>query len=359
MTVSSVRLIWGLIIQNGIMMSREILSLFHEIRSELDLDRGVEPDLTRVYETADDEIIVVVSDRAEKSLFLGPGGRVITEIVMRLGRNISVFSEEEILSRENRLRLTEQRLYEMQGIVKDELSDILSHLMEVFRNEKELMYGKVSYRGEDKSQQIPVAFSGGVDSGATVLILRNWGFDVHAITVDLGLNFYTPDEIEVISEWTKSIRIKHTIVSGTVAVSEIVDRASEGIIHPCGDCHQETMQTVKNYLREREYKILVTGEMLPTGRQSIALDDGLLIVHLPAALALSKFNTRTICSSNGLTPEKYFGCRLVSDVHSQGWSGVRPSIHRVLRELEAGVLSTGQALGLIKDVLRPALKSVE
>ena len=47
-----------------------------------------------------------------------------------------------------------------------------------------------------------------------------------------------------------------------------------------------------------------------------------------------------------------FGCNLVAKSHSKGWQNVGPSIFRVLRELEAGVLTTGQSLEYIKDIVR-------
>jgi predicted PP-loop superfamily ATPase len=102
----------------------------------------------------------------------------------------------------------------------------------------------------------------------------------------------------------------------------------------------------------------VTGEMLPSGRQALDLQENILIIHLPAALALSKYRTERISEESGKEIfRRKFGCNLVAKSHSKGWKNSGPSIFRVLRELEAGVLTTGQSLEYIKDIVRTSGKS--
>jgi predicted PP-loop superfamily ATPase len=322
------------------------------------MKRGIEPKVCSIQESPEGGLIVTVSDRAEKSLFLGPGGRVISEMVNRLGRNIAVYSEEEMIVRASRLAQTERRLNEVSRQSKT-LIDFFDQFTHAFTNERNLIHGHVSYRIKNTGLEVPVAFSGGVDSGASLVILQMWGFEPHAVTIDLGREFHTPDEMNAVTDWTKARGFKHTVISGSEEVSTTYERVSLGLIHPCGNCHQVTMNLVKDWVKENGYAVMVTGEMLPSGRQSIVIENNLVIIHLPAALTLNKYNTRTISSMSGLAPGKYFGCRLVSQHHSQGWKAIRPSIHRVLRELDAGILTTGQAMDLIKDVLRPALKQKE
>ncbi|MHA1577262.1 MAG: hypothetical protein ACTSU3_07860, partial [Candidatus Thorarchaeota archaeon] len=54
-----------------------------------------------------------------------------------------------------------------------------------------------------------------------------------------------------------------------------------------------------------------------------------------------------------------FGCNLVNQQHGKGWQFVGPSIFRVLRELQAGVLTTGKSLKLIRSILNPFIRNQE
>jgi predicted PP-loop superfamily ATPase len=113
------------------------------------------------------------------------------------------------------------------------------------------------------------------------------------------------------------------------------------------------LATLLRYAAESDHSVVVTGELLPGGRQAIVKTGNLLIVHLPAALSLTKHRTEHISEAYGRRiPRRQFGCRLVADTHAKGWMNVGPSIKRVLRELQAGILTTGQALEYIKAIVK-------
>ena len=172
------------------------------------------------------------------------------------------------------------------------------------------------------------------------------------VMVDLGFQYQNPREIEHAEEWCLSHDITITKLPLYNENCDLVERVEAGRVHPCGECHVRIMDYVREYAIKENYDVIVTGEMLPSGRQAITLDDSLMTIHLPAALALTKYRTETISEDNGKTLfRRKFGCNLVAKSHTKGWKNIGPSVFRVLRELEAGVLTTGQSLDYIKNII--------
>ncbi|MHA1908454.1 MAG: hypothetical protein ACW98Y_14230 [Candidatus Thorarchaeota archaeon] len=343
------------------MLKEEILQTTLEIRRELEYNRGVEPEIIECWEHNDGSVHIVLSDRAEKSLFIGPGGRIATELSKRLGKSVALFSYEEILTRRHRLSLTLKRIVEIQNQVSQNQKHFLEFLTHCL--ERESLHPEPVE--EEKSTpshsvRIAIAYSGGVDSGASLLIMKEAFTETHAVTVDLGYRMLGEQEKIKITERLAVLGIKQIFIEPLDGITSVIERTEEGRIHPCGSCHRVTMESVKKYFKENEYDVLVTGEMLPSGRQSVEFDQGALIVHLPAALALSKY--RTIQVNRKMPNTDYsmkFGCRFLSESHLRGWSSISPSLSRVLRELQGGVLTTGDALGQMKSILQPILSNVK
>ncbi len=333
------------------MKTSEIQDLIHEIRNELDLTRGVAPRIERMYEH-DDNVHLIVSDRAEKSLLLGPGGRIIGELAKRIGKRITVFGADELLLRRHRLELTLSRINEI-GEVSPFQESILQILECLVKKEIDYPNHKIeqdfSFHPE---QEVVLAFSGGVDSTASAVLLKESGIRVNAVMIDNGVQYHNPRDIKLAEEWCNNQSITITKLPFGNENCDIIERVNAGLIHPCGECHARIMSNVREYAKRERYQVIVTGEMLPSGRQAITLDNGLMTIHLPAALALTKYRTETISQESGKALfRRKFGCNLVTRSHAKGWKNIGPSIFRVLRELEAGILTTGQGLDYIKNIL--------
>ena len=336
------------------MMLNQISDLVYLIREELNLTRGVFPRIENIHEHDDNSMHLVTSDRAEKSLLLGPGGRVITELAKRTGKKITIYGMDEILLRRHRLRLTNLRIEEIIPELTDSQKIVVNCLKSLI--EQELSYPESQIQNSaslSKDLQVALAFSGGIDSTASIIILKESGFIPNAILIDLGYQFQNPKDIELAKDWCLQQEVNLVRIDASSGNTDILERVDQGRIHPCGECHNQIMRKVREYVIGTKYDVLVTGELLPTGRQALLLENGLLIIHLPAALSLSKHRTETIAKESGKKLfRRKFGCNLVTKSHSKGWKNVGPSIFRVLRELEAGILTTGQSLEYIKDIVR-------
>jgi predicted PP-loop superfamily ATPase len=329
-----------------------------EIRHELGYDRGVNPNIVECWEHPDGSVHIVLSDRAEKSLFIGPGGRVVAELVKRIQHPVAIYGQEEILIRRHRLNLTLKRIQEIRADISKTQNRFLDFLTE--QVERELIHPAPSDEkttAQANSVKIAVAYSGGVDSGASLILTKSAFLETEAVTVDLGYKMLGEHEKKKITERLGELGISQTFIKPTDGLESVIEKTSEGRIHPCGPCHKITMDSVREHAIENGYDVLVTGEMLPTGRQSIETNQNLMIVHVPATLSLSKHRTTQI--NKKLPNTEYstkFGCHLLSEAHGRGWSSINPSIYRVLRELQGGVLSTGKALGQIRSILNPILE---
>jgi uncharacterized protein len=336
------------------MTAKRISDLVQVIREELNLTRGVLPKIENVYEHDDNSLHVVTSDRAEKSLLLGPGGRVAAELAKRTERKLTVYGADEILLRRHRLRLAMLRIEEILFELTDTQRIVVNCIKQLIEQELTYPEKQIQYNSSvGKDLKIALAFSGGIDSTASAKILKESGFIPDAVLIDRGYQFQNPKDIKLAEEWCLRQKVDLTRIDVTGANTDLVERVDAGNIHPCGECHNQIMEQVREYANKANYNVLATGELLPSGRQSILLEKGLLIIHLPAALSLSKHRTETIAEKSGKKLfRRKFGCNLVAKSHSKGWRNVGPSIFRVLRELEAGILTTGQSLEYIKDILR-------
>jgi predicted PP-loop superfamily ATPase len=338
-------------------LAESLNNLVLEIRRDLGYDRGVPPRITQIVEHPDHSIHAILSDRAEKSLMIGPGGRIAAEITQRTHRVITFHAEDELLARRHRLELTLQRIEEVRDCLSSSQKDFIGFLYDQVKQEMEYP-NLISSQVQSESYRVPVAvaYSGGPDSGATLRIIRQHFEPVIALTVDSGPMFIDRETKDAIQETCRSVGAKHLYISDEGRFKSIREKAENGRIHPCGPCHNFTMSLIREKTKENGLELLLTGEMLPTGRQSIEMRDGLLTVHFPAALSLSKYRTRKISTSDAdQRSQTRYGCHFLSAQHLMGWKTIGPSIFRVLRELQGGVLTTGEALTFIKSINAPLL----
>ncbi|TFG30818.1 hypothetical protein EU527_13925 [Candidatus Thorarchaeota archaeon] len=339
------------------MMIEPISTLIYEIREEFGFNRGVLPTIEKIYEHDDGSLHLITPDRSEKSLLLGPGGRIATELAKRISKRITIYGLDEILLREHRLKLTLRRIDEIFEMTNPEQQAFLEFLQAMISNELSFpmksMQSVTSFYGASK---IAVAYSGGIDSSATLFILKENGIKTDAITTQLGHEFLTNHEMSKMRHWCEMNGIKQVLVQPKQDVTNIVQDTRGLRIHPCGNCHEIIIDSIKDYSIRNKYHILITGELLPNGRQSIVLENELLIIHFPAALAFSKYRTEQVAERSGKKiGRKRYGCLLVNEANMKGWRNIGPSISRVLRELEGGVLTTGQGLEYIKSIVKPII----
>jgi predicted PP-loop superfamily ATPase len=338
-------------VRGGLMNSSQISELIQSIRAELNLMRGVSPRIDEIYQHGE-RLHLIAPDRAEKSLLLGPGGRIAAELAKRTGLKITIYGADEILIKKHRLQLTKSRIGEILKQVTPSQITFLNHLQTLI--DRELAYPaelNQIYSSKNEMPDVSLAFSGGVDSTASVMILKEGGIAPHAIMAELGHQFHNPKDIKQAEDWCDLQNIKMTKISLVNENNDLIERVDAGRVHPCGECHNRIMKRVKEYSIKNNYEVLVTGELLPSGRQSLDLQEKILIVHLPAALSLTKYRTERISEKSGRKVfRRKFGCNLVAKSHKKGWRNSGPSIYRVLRELEAGVLTTGQGLDYIKNI---------
>ncbi|NWF96492.1 MAG: hypothetical protein HXY34_10170 [Candidatus Thorarchaeota archaeon] len=329
--------------------------LIAEVRAGLNYDRGLQPRVIELYEHPDRSLHAVVSDRAEKSLCLGPDGRIAAEVAKRLSRRVTFHSQEDILVRRHRLTLTEERLREVADTLNTNQLAFAEALRTMIRAETAFPMSPPAELelGPMTDAAVGVALSGGVDSTAALLLVRRLARAPLALTVDLGTRFMTTAEREHVISLSRALGVKHEFVPAPAVCTSLPERVSRGEVHPCGQCHQAILESLEDEAHSHALDVLVTGETLPTGRCAVAVKRGLMIVHLPAALALSKYTTEQMCERINLPRQKrQFGCLLLAQGNHERWNTVGPSIYRVLRELDAGVLTTGQALAYVKNILR-------
>lgn len=187
--------------------------------------------------------------------------------------------------------------------------------------------------------KVAVAFSGGSDSSATVNILKWVGFQVVPVTVKL------PQMDEDVLQ--KAVDLGAVLVDIPEYMDVMMTQMKKG--SPiCGRCHLMVMEAVEKKTRELGIGILATGDLLSSGLVSIYEKKNLVILNLPAFLALDKGEIIDII---GGSYDLSFGCPLLWELFRKAPSTKRFSIQRVLREVRAKALTPEIAEKLIMDIL--------
>lgn len=187
--------------------------------------------------------------------------------------------------------------------------------------------------------RVAVAFSGGSDSISALKILRWAGFEVLPITAKL------PQMGEETLQKARSEGAVLVEVPGYIkAMEELIEKGAP----ICGRCHSMVMEVVEGKARELGIKILARGDMLSSGLISIYEKKDVVILNLPAFLALDK---EEIIEIIGGKYELTFGCPLLWELFRRAPSTKRLAIQRVLREARAKALTAEMAAQLILDIL--------
>jgi len=336
-----------------------VVRLVLKARREFGLKTRVRPRIKALYYDGEgDFLLVVVPDRPDKSVVIGPGGRVLKAVRDELGvSGMAVRSYTDLLVKRRRVREALSKVLKM-AVRADGL------LGEVLRRVAELLKAELSYPPRRWPSFSPleetamcVAFSGGLDSTALLKVASDLGLNPLALTVDAG-GWMLPDEVRAwIGEAVSRLGVEHAWLKGDEAVfSSVLRHAREGRRHPCRVCHGEVEREVVGEALSRGIPVVAFGDLLPTGRFSLywlrAGGRKALRLNLLAALAFFKTDTIVISRLVG-RPFRglYFGCPLLKVVHREYKHMRLPSIQRVLREARAGILEPNQALELIKSIL--------
>ncbi|WP_456423047.1 ATPase [Thermococcus sp.] len=188
--------------------------------------------------------------------------------------------------------------------------------------------------------RVAVAFSAGSDSTATLKILRWAGFDAVPITAKLP---------QMSGETLWKARSEGAVFVEVPGYLESMEELIEKGAPICGRCHSMVMDAVERKARKLGAKILATGDMLSSGLISIYEKNGIVILNLPAFLALDKSEIiKLIGGKYRLT----FGCPLLWRLFDRAPSTKRLALQRVLRETRAKALTPEMAVRLMVDVLK-------
>jgi predicted PP-loop superfamily ATPase len=341
-------------------MDAEVLTrLLDETRRRLNLTRGAPPQVQRVLEHPEGQLHAIVPDRAEKSQCIGPGGKIVAELAQRIGKDVAFHGSDELALRQVRLRASKSRIHEIKERVESENQSLLTVFERLIDLEIAFPVQSVhDYEAYHKNGEVAASYSGGVDSSAALVILERAQVDCKAYTVSPDPRILPPPDIDAIREFCRQIRLDCQIIHAPNLTQDIMNRAKEGLIHPCGECHATIMGKVIEEATSNGHHMIVTGQSLPTGRQAIQELGGIIQIHLPALLSLTKYRMKEILKKRGFPPHRErFGCNFLSRLHNDGWSMIGPSVYRILRELEAGILTSGESLRLIKSVAKQSMKS--
>lgn len=327
---------------------KEILSQVNLIRKEI----GHEITEIRIkdiyFEKETNELWIITEDRPDKSAIIGKGGWVVGKLREKLKINkIHVESYGDFLVKEYELKLAEKKLNEFKNniglqnlnkLIKEKLENIYTFNLTNFFKNNDLK--------ESKIPQAVVALSGGVDSSFSLIIAKQLGFNPIAITIDPGTIILPNQFKNNISKLCETLEVKHEYIENDS--SNLIRDALNGKYHPCGRCSKSIEEKVHEYCLEKNIKIMIYGDMLSTGRQSLTKqNDDIYRLNLPASLAIGKEEIKSITREYGLEEFDGFGCPLLYEVHKKYPHFKKYSIQRILRETRASALEPGEALNLI------------
>ncbi|MEN6593127.1 MAG: ATPase [Methanobacterium sp.] len=339
------------------MEKEEILTAISQIRREIGHE-NLTPDITDViFDAKKSELLIIASDRPEKSLVIGKGGWVVGKLKEELKvDHIHVEAYSDILLRKYRMELALKRLGEVKRDFDDKIRLPLDNLSKLLENRIEQPYNLKSiledFSGYSKSKhhKAMVALSGGVDSSFSLIVAEKMGFHPLAVTVNPGdiiLPKYLRDRVETI---TGKLDVEHRYLDADM--SPVIDGALEGRYHPCGRCSKVIEETILDYAQKEGVLFLIFGDLLATGAQSSVYRGDVLRISLPAMLSATKGETKALAGEYGVISTGGYGCPLLAEVKKRYNYMSRFSVQRVLRETRAGILEPGEALDMVMSLCR-------
>ena len=191
-----------------------------------------------------------------------------------------------------------------------------------------------------ESRKTLIAFSGGIDSKATLLIAKEFCLNPEAVTFLISESNRKPVE-----EFCKKNDIKVHFIYDSY-YENILNEAENKRFHPCGRCQKFITRKIYKFARSGNYKFIGFGDMLSVGSHSIIKLNDMYRLNIPAMLSLNKNDHIEITNEypNG------FGCDFLRRIHKKYPFLKRYSFQRVLRELRSQSINTDIAKDLIEDI---------
>jgi len=328
-----------------------------EARVKSKVASGQMPKIEDVIYGNNNILYIIVSDRPDRSALIGYGGLIIKKIKRKINVNeISVIAKTDLLVKRKRISesiMKAKAIMKRRNIPQD-IKEFLKILVEQLRLEKKFPPRTIVRDEKAKNIKVLVAYSGGVDSTATLVLLKNMGFNVKAITVDPG-PFILPNWVKNnIAKAIKLLSIEHEFIKPITDFHEIIEYAKEGTHMPCSLCYPVLVKSVFTYAVENMFNIVAFGNLISSSKYSLDLPlkgKFLLRINLPGAFAFTKHDTKLL--SKGIVDWKpLYGCPLLrSSMKDHGWMR-HIAIERVLREVRAGILEPMDGLRYIKSILK-------
>ena len=368
-----------------------LLNHINRIRKEIGHEE-VDIDIKEVLFDRDTyEMWIITNDRPDKSAIIGKGGWVVGRLREELSvKSIHVESYSDFLQKEYRMNLSLNRLNSfVNNDDKDKLDYgvflSLNNLIDILKIKLDNLYSfdfhtyfkqldesPYGYFEAEKPVAV-VALSGGTDSSFSLILAKKLGFNPIAVTVDPGTIVLPKQFKQNVDKLVNDLEVPHEYIE--VDYSDLIEESFTGRFHPCGRCSKIIEDTVYKYAIDNDVPIVIFGDMLATGSQCINeqicnfdenkkqigetcenelddVDEGvnnhkIIRLNLPASLAVSKLENKSLTSHYNLIKFKGFGCPFLYEVHKKFPHMKKYSIQRILRETRSGVLEPGEALDLI------------
>ncbi|MBE6487367.1 MAG: ATPase [Methanosphaera stadtmanae] len=336
----------------------EIIKEIIEIRKEIGHET-IEPEIKEIH-YYNEELSIITPDRVEKSIIIGKGGWVVGKLREKLGiKSIHVISYTDIILKEYQLELSLKHTRKIiaKQLIRPEYNPIFENLYDLLKKKHQAPYNNhiisdyihenINREAYNNTNTI-IALSGGVDSSFSTVLAKSLGFNIKPVTVNPGTIILPKQFQHNIENLCNKINVEHKYLN--TDMSELINEALNGKLHPCGRCSSHIEEVVQNYMKENNYETMIYGDLLSTGSQSIVKKDNIMRINLPALFRMEKTEIKNIIEEYDVKKIKGYGCPLVVQVHHK-YPHYKPfSIQRVLRETRAGILEPGEALELIRTI---------
>lgn len=335
----------------------ELIEKIIKIREDIGHDH-VQPEIKEIH-YENDELTIIAPDRPEKSIIIGKGGWVVGKLREQLHvKSIHVISYTDIVLKKYQLELSLKHVKKIiDNVIPENYIEPFNNLYKLLEKKYNAPYNNTivsNYIKENIDRQpientpVVVALSGGVDSSFTTVLTKALGFNLETVTVNPGTIILPNQFKHNIHNLTTAINVKHTYLE--TDMTHIIEEALSGKIHPCGRCSNHIEEVVSDYLKNTQKSVMIYGDLLSTGSQSIVKKDDIIRINLPALFRMEKSEIKTIVTNYSVKKIKGYGCPLVVQVHKKYPQYRSFSIQRVLRETRAGILEPGEAFDLIKTI---------
>ena len=333
-----------------------IVKKIAKIRSEIG-HKPVESNIIRVlFDDKNNDLVIVAADRSDKSNIIGKGGWVVGRLKEELGvKSIHVVSNSDIILHRYNMELSLTKLESVINIHNNEnplnnLKILLKYRMKHIYNFNFKNFLETNFYKESKQNQAVVALSGGVDSSFSLILAKYMGFNPVAVTVDPG-SIILPKHFHFnIDNLCHDLGVEHHYI--TVKMDEVIEESLEGKYHPCGRCSKIIEDTVIEYAKKMDIPMVIYGDMLSSGSQSILCENKLIKINLPALLSVTKSEIKNLTLKLGIKGSGFYGCPLLFEVHKKYPHMKKFSLQRIFRETRAGALEPGEALDLAWNLFK-------